>query len=307
MKKLAVIICALFMAPAGIQFAHAQATPIPGAGAGAAAAPSYKFGDFRSSTLATKAWQALTDKNLEAVLVYTNKCVELYGAAAAKMQADLKEFPAGDDQKVFSFWALNDVATCLYIQGEAYRQAKQTDQAKAVFQRVIKEFSFGQCYDPGNKSFWKPVDAANDRISMIEKGLDLDFGNMSSATIVSRLWDALAKKDLNLVIAYNAKLVSVYGDTAKKMQASMTEYAWESPEKIHSFWALNDVGTGMFILGEAYRIADKKDEAIAAFKRVVSDYLYAQCWDPNGWFWKPAEAAQQKIVELEAAVPVAKK
>ncbi len=306
MKKLAVIICALFMAPAGIQLAHAQATPIPGAGSGSGSAPAYSFGDFKSSTLASKAWQALTDKNLDAVVVYTNKCVELYGTPAAKMQAELKEFPAGDDQKVFSFWALNDVATCLYIQGEAYRQAKKLDQAKAAFQRVIKEFSFGQCWDPGNKAFWKPVDAANDRISMIEKGLDLDFGNMSSATIVSRLWDALGKKDLNLVIAYNAKLVSVYGETAKKMQAAMTEYAWESPEKIHSFWALNDVGTGMFILGEAYRIADKKEEAIAAFKAVVSDYLYAQCWDPNGWFWKPAEAAQQKLVELEAAAPAKK-
>jgi hypothetical protein len=84
------------------------------------------------------------------------------------------------------------------------------------------------------------------------------------------------------------------------MQAGMTEYAWESPEKIHSFWAVNDVGTGMFILGEAYRIAGKNAEALAAFKQVVSDYLYAQCWDPNGWFWKPAEAAQQKIVELES-------
>lgn len=305
MKKLAVIICALFMAPAGIQFAHAQATPIPGAGS--SAAPSYNFGDFKSSTLASKAWQALTDKNLEAVLAYTNKCVELYATPAAKMQAELKEFPAGDDQKVFSYWALNDVATCLYIQGEAYRQAKKLDLAKAVFQRLINEFSFGQCYDPGNKAFWKPLDAANDRISMIEKGLDLDFGNMSSATIVSRLWDALSKKDLNLVIAYNAKLVSVYSETAKKMQGSMTEYAWESPDKIHSFWALNDVGTGMFILGEAYRMADKKEEAIAAFKAVVNDYLYAQCWDPNGWFWKPAEAAQQKLVELEPDAPEAKK
>jgi hypothetical protein len=40
---------------------------------------------------------------------------------------------------------------------------------------------------------------------------------------------------------------------------------------------------------------------MAAFKQVVSDYLYAQCWDTNGWFWKPAEAAQQKLVELESA------
>ena len=40
-------------------------------------------------------------------------------------------------------------------------------------------------------------------------------------------------------------------------------------------------------------------EAAAAYKEVVNNYLYAQCWDTNGWFWKPAEAAQQKLVELE--------
>ena len=297
MKKLVIMMCALVMAAAGAQLANAQTAP---AAAPSAAAPSYNFGDYKSSTLATKAWKALEEKNVEAVVVYTNKCLELYGAKAAEMQASLKEPASGDDQKIFSYWALNDVATCLYIQGEAYYRAKQKDKAKPLFERVVKEFSFGQTYDPANKAFWKPADGAADKINMIEKNLDMDFGNMSSATIVGKMWESLNNKNLELVIAYNAKLVKVYGDTAKKMQAGMTEYAWESPEKIHSFWAVNDVGTGTFILGEAYRIAGKNAEALVAFKQVVSDYLYAQCWDPNGWFWKPAEAAQQKIVELES-------
>jgi len=295
MKKLVIMMCALVMASAGAQLVNAQTAPAP-----TGAAPSYNFGDHKSSTLASKAWQALAAKNVEAVVVYTNKCLELYGAKAAEMQAGLKEVPTGDDQKIHSFWALNDVATCLYIQGEAYFQAKQKDKAKAIFERIVKEFSFGQTYDPANKAFWKPADAAADKLNMIEKNLDMDFGNMSSATIVGKMWESLNAQNLDLVIAYNAKLVKVYSEKAKKMQAEMTEYAWESPEKIHSFWALNDVGTGTFILGEAYRVAGKNAEAIAAFKQVVSDYLYAQCWDPNGWFWKPAETAQQKLVELES-------
>lgn len=301
MKKLMVMMCALAMSATGVQLVHAQAAlPVT-------ATPSYNFGDHKSSTLATKAWQALAEKNVDAVVVYTNKCLELYAAEAVKMQAGLQAYPAGDPQQVFSFWALNDVATCLYIQGEAYRQAKQNDKAKPVFERLVKDFFYGQAYDPGNKAFWKPSDAAKDKLAMMESGLDLDFGNMSSQVIVSRMWESLGKKDLPAVVAYGKKLIDVYGDTAKKMQGTMTEYAWESPEKIHSFWAVNDVGTGMFILGEAYRTAGKNAEAIAAFKTVVNDYLYAQCWDTNGWFWKPAEAAQQKIVELEAAVPEVQK
>jgi tetratricopeptide (TPR) repeat protein len=275
--------------------AYAQSAPV-------ASAPAYNFGDHKSSTLTGKGWQALADKNLDAVLAYTNKCVDLYGAEAVKMQTSLKAYPADNDAQIFSFWALNDVATSLYIQGEAYRQAKQMDKAKAAFDRIVKEFTFGQAFDPANKTFWKPADAAKDKLDMMSKGLDLDFGNMSSATIVQKLWEALNKKDLDGAVAYYSKLDKVYGEQARKMQSSMTEPAWESPEKIHSFWALNDVGTGTFILGEAYRIAGKTQEALTAYKKTANEFLYAQCWDTNGWFWKPAEAAQQKIVELEAVV-----
>ena len=38
-------------------------------------------------------------------------------------------------EKVFSMWALNDVATALFIQGEAYRRAGMMDEAKAAFNK----------------------------------------------------------------------------------------------------------------------------------------------------------------------------
>src|SRR3989338_7573082 len=91
-----------------------------------AIAAAYNFGDYRSVTLATKAWEALEQGDIEAVLAYTNKCIELYGEQARKMQDELDDYPTGDNQKIFSYWALNDVATCLFIQAEAYRKAKMT-------------------------------------------------------------------------------------------------------------------------------------------------------------------------------------
>jgi tetratricopeptide (TPR) repeat protein len=294
MKKLMLICAIAVFVAAGTQLASAQSTHQ------AAATFTPNFGDYRSVTLATKAWQALSDGNLEGVLAYTNKCLELYAEQARTMQAGLKEYPAGEDQKIFSFWALNDVATCLFIQGEAYRKAGQKDKAKAAFERIIKEFSYGQCYDTKNKSFWKPVDGAKDKIDMMDKGLDLDFGDMTSAAIAKGAWAALAKKDLEAVKAYVEKNIQLYGQRGKEMQASLKEFPWESPEKIFSYWALNDVGTSLFILGQAYRDAGNKDEAIATFKKLVNEYYFSQCWDPQGWFWKPAEAAQQQIIELEA-------
>lgn len=286
MKKFIITSALAIFAVAGSQFAQAQQA-------------AYNFGDHKSSTLATKAWGALAEKNLDAVLAYTNKCIEMYAPQAKKMQAELTEVPAGDDAKIFSFWALNDVATSLFIQGEAYRLAGKKEEAKAAFQSILDNYSFGQTYDAGKKIFWKPADAAKDKISMIEKGLELDFGDMSSSTIVQKAWAASAKKDVESVKAYVAKNLQLYGETAKKMQSELKEFPWETTEKIHSYWALNDVGTSLFILGQTYRAAGMNAEAMDTFKTLVNDYGFAQCWDTQGWFWKPAEAAQQQIMELE--------
>ncbi|MBF0618782.1 MAG: tetratricopeptide repeat protein [Candidatus Omnitrophica bacterium] len=309
MKKVVIVsVFVAFLAVAG-GFARAEEAAIPVVPSGAApvvvpaaqAKAAYNFGDHRSSTLTTKAWGALAMKDLDGVLAYTGKCLELYAAEAAKMQAGLKEFPAGDDQKIFSFWALNDVATSVYIQGEAYNRAGDKEKAKAAFERVTKEFSFGQAWDPSKKLFWKPSVAAKDKLDMMAKGIDLDFSDMSSAGIVKKAWEASAAKNVAAVEAYVAKNLELYGAKAKEMQAGLTEYPWESPEKIHSFWALNDIGTSLFVLGDTYRQAGQNGKAKETFQKLVNEYFYAQCWDPQGWFWKPAEAAQQKLVELEAA------
>lgn len=263
------------------------------------AAQAVDFGDHRSATLTTKAWKSLGEKDLDSVLAYTNKCVELYGAKAKEMQASLTDYASGSNDKIFAYWALNDVATALFIQGEALREAGKMDEAKVVYQRIADEYGYGQCWDTGGW-FWKPAEAAKAKISMIESGSTLDYGDQKSATLITKAWEALAKNDLESVQAYVAKCLELYETEAKKMQASLTEYPWESKEQIFSYWALNDVGTGLFILGEANKNAGKNDEAKAAYQRVVSEFSYAQCWDPAGWFWKPAEAAKQKIDELSA-------
>ena len=82
------------------------------------------------------------------------------------------------------------------------------------------------------------------------------------------------------------------------MQSSLSEYPLEK-EKIFSFWALNDVGTALYIQGEASQRQGKLSEAKESFQELVENYYYAQCWDPRGWFWTPAEAAQQALDNLQ--------
>ena len=261
-------------------------------------AMAYEFGDFRSATLVGKAWAALGSGDIEAVLAYTNKCMELYGEQARAMQKDLKDYVTGDPKDVHAKWALNDVATSLFIQGEAYRKANMKDEAMEAYKSIVDNYAFGQTWDPKGW-FWKPADAAKEKIAMLESGVELDFGDYTSSHMTTKAWAALAANDLDQVLAYVNKTTELYSKKAKEMQASLTEYPWESKDKIFSYWALNDIGTGYFILGEAYRNAGKNQEAKAAYKTLIDEYSYSQCWDPQGWFWKPAEAAQEKMALLE--------
>ncbi len=287
--------------------AESQPAPVPqgdtaavaptGAPEGGVKAP-INFGDYRSSTLTTKAWGALAQNDIESVLAYTNKCISLYGAQASKMQASLKDYATGSNDEIFKYWALNDVATSYYIQGEAYRAANMKDESKEAYNKLINDYSFGQAWDPKGW-FWKPAAAAKEKLAMIASGANWDFGDYSSSTLIQKAWAALAANDVKGVEAYVNKTLELYAGKAKDMQASLKEYPWESKEKTFSYWALNDVGTGLFILGEAYQNAGKKDQAASAYKRVINEFFYAQCWDPGGWFWKPSEAAQQKLGEMD--------
>ena len=135
---------------------------------------------------------------------------------------------------------------------------------------------------------------------MIESGSTLDFGDYKSSTLATKAWEALNKQDLEGVDAYVNKCLELYSDKAKEMQQSLNEYPWESKEKIFSYWALNDVGTCLFIKGEAYKNAGKAAEAKKAYKKLIDEFSFAQCWDPQGWFWKPKEAAEQKLDQLKS-------
>lgn len=258
---------------------------------------AYNFGDYRSETLTTKAWESLKEGSLDAVLAYTNKCIELYTGQAKKMQSSLGGYPTGANDLIFSYWALNDVATSLFIQGEAYRKADKADQAKEAYRKVVNEFSYGQAWDPQGW-FWKPAEAAKEKLAMLESGSKLDFGDYTSSFLTTQAWKALAENNVEAVLAYANKVLELYESKAKEMQGSLTEYPWESKEKIFTYWALNDVGTSLYIKGEALKKNGKNKESQEAYQKLVDEYFYAQCWDPKGWFWKPAEAAQQSLDEL---------
>ncbi len=273
----------------------------------------YNYGDFSSQTLATNAWQALDVKDYDAVYAYTNKCIELYRGKAAAMQASLNDFAQKGTE--FDYWALNDVGTCYLIKGNALMEQGKAEEAKQCYNTVINDFKYAQCWDPKGW-FWKPADAAKDKLELIElgqkSGKTYDFGDYTSMTLTVNAWGALDKKDYEGVVIYTKKCSDLYEAEAQKQQSELKEYA--TKDKAFNFWALNDVGTCYFIMGEALlaegdalkaqgKLAEAKkkfSEAKKAYSTIIDKYSFAQCWDPRGWFWKPAVAARGKINKLIA-------
>ncbi|MGE9290063.1 MAG: tetratricopeptide repeat protein [Puniceicoccales bacterium] len=127
------------------------------------ASPDY--GDQSSSTLTTKAWDALGAKNYALVDAYTNRCIELYASQAAQMQGQLTA-PASAET-AFEYWALNDVGTCYFIRGQALEAQGKDAEAVAAYKTLIAKYKFAQTWDTKGW-FWQPASAAKQRLQVLE-------------------------------------------------------------------------------------------------------------------------------------------
>lgn len=125
----------------------------------------------------------------------------------------------------------------------------------------------------------------------------LDFGDFSSATLTGKAWAASGAGQHDQVDGYTGKCIEMFEGEAVKMQKGLTEPA--PADKANSYWALNDVGTCYFIRAQSREARGDAKGAIADYKAIVEKLPFAQCWDVQGWFWKPADAAKGKLKELE--------
>lgn len=252
------------------------------------------FGDGTSKTLTSKAWKALEEKNYEAVLAYTSECMKRYGRIALQQQQSLTKMPE-EKNEIFAQWALNDVATCLFIRGKALIAMGNKKEAKKAFNTIIKKLPFAQCWDPQGW-FWKVADAAKDQMLFIEKNIEIT--DYKSSSLISNAWQKFNSKDYESAIIYAKKCIELYEKEALKQQSELKGFL--PKEKAFDAWALNDVGTAYFIIGESLTKQGKYKEAYEAFKTLSEKFKYSQCWDPNGWFWKPAKEARKRMQKLRS-------
>lgn len=129
------------------------------------------------------------------------------------------------------------------------------------------------------------------------KAETLDYGDLTSQTLTTKAWEALASKNYPAVFAYTQKCVELYGEEGKRMNDELEYFA--SPEDAAQLWALNDVGTSLYIMATAYEQLEMYPQAVEAYKKLANDYAFAQTWDPKGWYWHPATGAASKAEQFK--------
>lgn len=130
------------------------------------------YGDQTSVTLMVKAWEALGERKFANAVKLTERCAELYEDKAREMQAALNAKPSSD--MVNDYWALNDVGTCYFIQGEALSKLRKYGAALVAYKVVMNDLYYSQAWDPKGWH-WSPADAAAPKVKMLEARQDHDF------------------------------------------------------------------------------------------------------------------------------------
>ncbi|MDD5131373.1 MAG: hypothetical protein PHH44_01805 [bacterium] len=185
---------------------------------------------------------------------------------------------------------LNSAGTACFIQGEVLKKAGKKDEARKKYKEIVDNYKDAYCYDPRGW-YWKVSDVAQDRIDVMDT--KYDYSDYTSETLTGKGWKSLKDKDFKGVELYAKKCIYLYEQKADEMQTNTKGFVKDKKDAPYK-WALNDVATCYFIMGEKYLLEGKDDLSKQMYKR-AAELGFSLCWDPQGWYWKVGEVAQDKI------------
>ena len=148
-----------------IRSVHSPSIVLPDSLAARHPSPRVLYG--ASEEMTVHAWNALNQKNYALAVDQAKATIDEWGEWAGQLQAKkMKEVgsvlsydgSAASAQKIFNYWALNDVAAAYFILGKSLdAQGRYTEAAKA-FQHILLHESLAQVWDPKGW-FWSPSEA----------------------------------------------------------------------------------------------------------------------------------------------------
>ncbi|HYH65099.1 MAG TPA: hypothetical protein VD866_10435 [Urbifossiella sp.] len=251
------------------------------------------------------AWDALKAEKYADAMKHADVCIKEFRGTATRRQKELDDaktaVPNGrvtDAQKaaIHNNGPLNDVATAYYVKARAAHKLVQKAEVEKALAEAEK-YPAARCWDPQGW-FWSPAEAA----VIFRTNPELADKAVHEA-LVALAWDALNRGDHakaaefadKCVVAHHAAATAMEKDLAKRGVRPPTGAVEEGAKAgVFENGVLNDTATAFFIKGKAAEGRGDKMAAVAAYSGAVA-LSRGRCWDPKGWFWSPAEAAQDRL------------
>ena len=111
----------------------------------------------------------------------------------------------------------------------------------------------------------------------------------------TKAWVALKAGEHEQVSELTTKCFKEFGDEAVKQQKESGGEIFK--ENASSFPELNSVGTCLFILAESLSQQGNAEKSQAILKKLINDFPECHCANKQGYYWKPALAAEKRLAE----------
>lgn len=122
-----------------------------------------------------EAWAALIAGEYQTASAKAAECIAKCETVANQIEARLESekvvlpkgtVSAADRNRIAKYQVLNDVATCLWIKGQAEEKLGHKAEARKAYTQATK-YSQARSARPTGESFWSPADKASERLGKL--------------------------------------------------------------------------------------------------------------------------------------------
>ena len=131
--------------------------------------------------------------------------------------------------------------------------------------------------------------------------------NSLNEKVITAAWEALTDGKYETAITNANQWINGFHGQATQLQEKLQKEKADFPTgavsdevktKILENGVLNNVAACYFIKGEASDKLGRTEDARKAYTE-AKKLTFARVWDPQGWFWSPADAAGDKLSALK--------
>lgn len=128
-----------------------------------------------------------------------------------------------------------------------------------------------------------------------------------NALLTKRAWDPFNEEKYEEAIRRADECIDEFVKQARRDEEKLEEekaplpptgkVADQDKETIIERGVLNDVATCYYIKGRSLEYVHQIEQAKKTYQE-TRKFPHGRCWDPKGWFWSPAQAANDRLERL---------